>query len=912
MQVIPRLTTAAALCCVLLTGCTTGHSLFAKGEKLERQGNLDEAVLRYSEALSANPGQSEYRVRFLSAREKASNMHYKKGLNFEEKHRYDDALREYQSAVALEPGNDVAAKRVEAVKKLRDSITFTDEGKEMEKNRKFREAYRSYKQALALNPDNKEAVEGINRLLQSKKTKVEGYELNLKSNKPISIKFKDAKLKDVFTILTQLSGINFIYDDTLRDQNITIFLENASFQQAMDVLTNIAKLGKKVVGENAIIVYPRTPEKSKQYEELFVKTFYLTNLDAKKAVNLLRTMLQLKKVYVNEELNAVVVRDTPEMVDVAQKILDANDLPEAEVLLEVEVLEISKSNTETFGLALSKYSVTMGAGKGGDLLSDTLVPPTVASTTSSSGTGITSSSSTDVTNLLNVFAWRGFNGFMTVPNATYNFGKSLADGQVLQNPKMRVRNREKAKFNVGTRVPITTTSSNGTVGGVNVNVQYVDVGVKLNAEPTIQPDNQIVMKLGLEVSSILSTATVGADKSTTVVTIGTRNLDTVLSLKDGETSVIGGLLTDDKEKNKDQVSLLGDLPVLGTLLSSTSDADTKRELILSITPRIVRPVAIPDPDVGGFWSGREDEPTTVKPYPGVQPEPDFVTTGQPAAAAAPQQQAQQPSLVGKPMRPRKEPRKGAEAGPAPAPAAPTAAVPAPAAEQAAEAAQAVAPEVSAPPVPSVSQLPAQPSQPVLLQAPGGAPVVVAAPASGATTPPGVPPQAQPAPGAAQPAQGAPAAPAAAPEAAPTAEAAKPAEVPIPLTISAPPTVKAGENFTVDVKTDHATGVFSAPFVLTFDPDIAEFVSASEGDFLRQDGKPTAFQTLVDKDQGRVEVTLSRTGFAGGVNGSGVLMRAVFKAKTAGPLNMGFQNVRFIAPGGRVLNVVPGNAVIQVN
>ena len=230
---------------------------------------------------------------------------------------------------------------------------------DFEKNNKPKEAYRSYKQALAIYPDNREAKAAYDRLRQSKRTKMDGFELNLKSNKPITLKFKDAKTRDVFSILSQLSGINFIFDDTVKDQNITIFLENASFQQAMDIITNLSKLGKKVLSESTIILYPRTPDKTKQYDELVVKTMYLTTLEAKKAVNLLRTMLQLKKIYVNEDLNALVIRDTPEMVDVAQKIIDANDIPEAEVLLDIEVLQLSKKDEVNFGLALSRYAVSV-------------------------------------------------------------------------------------------------------------------------------------------------------------------------------------------------------------------------------------------------------------------------------------------------------------------------------------------------------------------------------------------------------------------------------------------------------------------------------------------------------------------------------------------------------------------------
>ena len=372
-----------------LAGCTAGRSLYSRGEELQLAGNLDEAVLKYSEAMRKNPDSYEYRMAFLNTSEKAAQVHMKKADALYDEADFDKALREYLSAQALDPSLQRASQKVQLLTKLRDSDLYLKEGRDFEKNNKPKEAYRSYKQALSIYPDNREAKSAYDRLRQSKRTKMDGFELNLKSNKPITLKFKDAKTRDVFSILSQLSGINFIFDDTVKDQNITIFLENASFQQAMDIITNLSKLGKKVLSESTIILYPRTPDKTKQYDELVVKTMYLTTLEAKKAVNLLRTMLQLKKIYVNEDLNALVIRDTPEMVDVAQKIIDANDIPEAEVLLDIEVMQMTKKDEENFGLLLSRYAVSVaGTSPSNQFLSDTLVN----STTSSGGTGVSTSS----------------------------------------------------------------------------------------------------------------------------------------------------------------------------------------------------------------------------------------------------------------------------------------------------------------------------------------------------------------------------------------------------------------------------------------------------------------------------------------------------------------------------------------
>jgi general secretion pathway protein D len=342
---------------------------------------------------------------------------------------------------------------------------------------------------------------------------------------------------------------------------------------------------------------------------MLVRTFHLNNLDAKKAVNLIRSIVQVRKLYVNEETNALVLRDTAEVAGVVEKILDANDVPEPEVVLDVEVVEITERNKYDLGLLLSPYNVSMaGFNSAGAMYSPTLTKGTTETV--------------GVSQLVKAFSGRGFGGYVTVPNAQYSFGKTLTKGNILSNPKIRVKNREKAKFNVGTRVPITTTSSNGTL--TNVSVQYIDVGVKLNAEPVIQVNNEISIRLSLEVSQAGVPTTVGgANSGTQVVDINTRNLDTVMTLKDGETSIIGGLIERKDNLSKDSVAGLGEIPVIGDLLSHNMPDKQRSELMLAITPRLIRGVTVPSAKLASFGSGKEDDPTLSRPYASFDLEPEY-------------------------------------------------------------------------------------------------------------------------------------------------------------------------------------------------------------------------------------------------------------------------------------------------
>ncbi len=594
---------------LLLTACATPSSIaFKSAEKLETEGKFEDAMYGYADAFKSDPTFNESRIRFLKTRQQAAELHYKLGVSLAEQGKHGEAVTEFKSAQGLDPTQDRFRQQIEVSTRFRDAQAAFREGSVFEKGNKFKDAHRQYIKASELFPDNTEYQTALARIVQLRKSKLEGYELRLKSSKPITLKFKDSKIKDVFAILTKLSGVNFIFDDAIKDTPVSIYLENASFQQTLDLLCTMNKLSTKNLNETSVLLFQNSTDKSKQYDEMVLRTFHLNYMDAKKAINLIRTMIQVRKVYVNEDSNSIVVRDTEDVVDVVEKILDANDMPEAEVVLDVEVMEVSDKNAENIGLLLSNYNTQVGLFSGTNLMATSL---TSASTVIPSGSTVSTTSTVGPSNLVQAFSSKGVGGFITVPNASFNFGKTLANGEVLSNPKIRVKNKEKAKFNVGTRVPITTTTLNGTVS--QVNVQYVDVGVKVNAEPTIQLNNEILIKLNLEVSSILTKEKVGSDGLTTVVTIGTRNLETVLSLKDNETSVIGGLIQRTNSNDKAKIYLLSDIPLIGPLFTNSNTSKDKTELMLAITPRLVRGVPVPLPGLSRFSSGKEERPSIARP-----------------------------------------------------------------------------------------------------------------------------------------------------------------------------------------------------------------------------------------------------------------------------------------------------------
>jgi general secretion pathway protein D len=848
---------------IALSGCSAGSRAFSKGEQFEADGNYEDAMYSYAEAFRKEPDTGEYRARFFKARETAATLRYKKGVDQYERGDYVGAVAEFQTAYGLDPSQERYNQKVNETTRLKDAQLAYREGLEFEKANKLKDANRNYLAALELHPDNKEYQIALSRISGQRKSKLEGFELSLKSSKPITLKFKDAKIKDVFKIITQLTGINFIFDDAVKDQPISIYLENATFQQAMDLLTNMNKLHSKVLNESSVILYPKTPDKSKQYDDLTVRTFHLSYMDAKKAVNLVRTMLQVKKIHVNEESNSLVVRDTSDVVDVVEKILEANDVPDPEVVLEVEVMEITDKNAQNLGLLLSSYNVKAGAYKGTTALSDTLVAATTTAVTGTTTT--TTSSPITIDNLVKAFSMGGYAGFVTVPNAQYNFGKTLTKGEVLSNPKIRVKNKEKAKFNVGQRVPITTTTLNGTLS--QVNVQYIDVGVKLNAEPNIQLNNEIIIKLSLEVSSILSKETVGGSSSpTSVVTIGTRNLDTVLSLKDGETSIIGGLIQNTQNNTKQKIFLLSDIPLIGPLLTNHDTTKDKTELILAITPRLVRSVTVPQKSLMSFDSGKEDDPSLRRPMASFDQEPVF--EGEAKSTPVKPQVKPQVNLPSQGMTP------------SPAPAGTTPSIAATAADVTKPAGDAAKQPVPVRPqgITSSAEIVTVPPSAV----PGAITNATPAATPASTAAPAVTTQVVPAP-------------------------AKRGLV----QIAAPAGIDVGQQFNVDIKAGDVQNLAGAFLVLSYDPKFVDYVSSAEGSFLNKDGKPTLYSVTANAVKGTLLINLSRTPNSGGISGAGTLVSALFRAKSKGAASFGFQSVSFTSAEGKPLEMLPFSTAVNV-
>jgi len=408
--------------------------------------------------------------------------------------------------------------------------------------------------------------------------------LKTSGNRAVTLQFRDAATKMVFEVLARQTGINFIFDkDVKSDGKTTIFVQNVPVEQAIGLILSQNALGQQVLSQNMVLIYPNTPAKQKEYQSQIVRTFYLSNSDPKRTMEMLKTMLDAKTLFVDERASAVIMRDTPEAVRMAERLIASVDVPESEVMLEVEVLELTRTRLEQLGINYPSQVTLKPTPLAGE-------PLVLADLKDQDDTTIQ----------------------VSPISVTIDLRKEVGTANLLASPRIRARNHEKAKILIGQRVPVITSSTivlNGG-NGTNTNVQYVDVGLTLEVQPDIYLDGDVAIKVNLEVSNIIR-AIESAESGTLAYQIGTRNATTLLRLKDGETQVLAGLIQDTDRRTSNRVPGLGDIPIVGRLFGTQNDDKEKSEIVLSITPRIIRAQSRPSSDNIEFFYGTDSNQRSV-------------------------------------------------------------------------------------------------------------------------------------------------------------------------------------------------------------------------------------------------------------------------------------------------------------
>jgi len=445
----------------------------------------------------------------------------------------------------------------------------------------YLEAQDLLRPVLAENPQSREARR-LQRLIEERTTKpaIVTPRLKTATTQPISLELRDVALRAVFDMISRATGVSFVLDKDVRaDQRTTIVVRNASPEELIRLVLATNQLEQKIVNETTVLVFPNTPQKLREYQELVVKSFYIANADVRQTANMIRTMLKTRDIFIDEKVNLLVIKDTPNAVRLAERLIAAQDLAEPEVMLQVEVLEMGTNRLLELGVKFPDSVAWSLVGAAG-------VPGVVS---------------------LPEWLNRGSELVQlrfTDPLFLVSFLQQDGSTNVLANPRIRVKNKEKARIHIGDRVPVITTTAAATGGFVSESVSYLDVGLKLEVEPIIYLEDEVGIRVGLEVSNIArEIRTVGSN--TLTYQIGTRNATTMLRLRDGETQILAGLISDEDRRTASRVPGIGDLPVLGRLFSHTRDQQLKTEIVLLITPRLVRTLARPDARSMEFAAGTE-------------------------------------------------------------------------------------------------------------------------------------------------------------------------------------------------------------------------------------------------------------------------------------------------------------------
>ncbi len=580
MKIVVLLVLAAALA-LMLSGCA-GSRAFQRGESFARKGDWDMAVKEFREANKTNPDNIEYRSSMLRAQVAAADQHYTKARNFLKERKLDQAVVELQQALYLNPANAAIQGALKSVLDIKQAEEHYSTALTYQELGRLSDAINELAQAVNLDPENTKYYDSLNKL-QNKKTETEPEgALTLASDKPVTLNFKNTNIKDAFEFLSKLSGINILFDEEVKAPPVTVFVKDVSFEHALNLLLSTNKLFMKKISADTIIIIPKSKGKIDQYQDLLVKTFYLNNAKSKDIVNLIRSMLDVKKVYVNEITNSITIRDTPEKIKLAEKVIRANDLKEAEVILDVEILEILRSNMLQYG-----WNFTPGLTASGSIQSTT---------------GTTATNGISLDELRNL---SGQNIFITLPGVIISLIKQDADAQTLANPRVRVLNNKQAKFHVGDKVPIqTSTVTSTSTAAVTSTYEYRDVGIKLLIEPIVHLNNSVTLKINMEISTLGPPLDFGNGQKQ--YQFGTRTTETLVTLRDGEAVIIGGMIQDQERKSSIKIPILGEIPVVGRLFSSSTDQTVKTDILMSITPNIVRNMEIPDKEIQAFWSGTEE------------------------------------------------------------------------------------------------------------------------------------------------------------------------------------------------------------------------------------------------------------------------------------------------------------------
>ena len=566
---------------VAIAGCAASAAMRA-GQNADLARDYDRAIVEYTKALREDPDNRAAREGLEMAKVRSSLDHFSQGRRLEATGKLDEALVELQLAAELNPGNPEIDELLRNVRtQLRNKVASRDGKTEL--------------QTL---------VEKSRELMP------EGQDLPTDIRMPDSMTFREANARDVFTALGKIADVNVIFDPQFRPQAVSIDLRNTSFEEALKAVSTVTRNFYRVTAQRTVTVIPDTAAKRQEYEEEIVRPFFLSNADLKETMDLLRVVIDARRVAPVTATNAIMIKDTPERVAAAGKIIAAIDKARPEVIIDVELLEVDRTRLKEFGLQLASPGDPPTGIDG--VVSINRNPLTLADL------GNLSQSDILLTNL---------------PSLYYRLLKQDTNTRALANPQLRTSEGIPAQARFGERVPVPVTIfSPIATGGVNqqpiTSFNYENIGVNIDITPRTHHDDHVTLALKISVSNISGTG------FGDLPTFGNREISTVIRLKDGETNLLAGLIRDDERRTLRGIPGLSDLPIIGPMFAHTQRESRETDIVLTLTPHVIRVLDLTEEDLRPFRVGDTAAGPLALPVPVPLPAAPPVER-EPAPAAPP-------------------------------------------------------------------------------------------------------------------------------------------------------------------------------------------------------------------------------------------------------------------------------------
>lgn len=863
----------------MVGACATGRA-FTRGQEAAKAGDWDAAVGFYRQALQDDPDRPDYKIALERAMLAASQMYVSRAREFEAANQPEEALRAYRKALEFEPANrPLALRAAELERMLRDRLEASAPRPEIEK---LREQARRQSAEPILNPASRD---------------------------PLSIRFTNAGIRDVLNFIGNATGINVTYDRDFQDRSITLNLEGVTLEQALQQLMVANQLFYKVLNERTIIVAADTTQKRTQYEDQVIRTFFLSHADATEMSTLLVGIVRVAGVAIqptivaNKTANTITVRATGSVVQVVEKMIAANDKPRAEVIVDVQILEVNRERAKQYGLNLTDYAI-------GGVFSPEVAPGTGDAANAASGLGTPFNLNT-ISQGISVADF-----YLSVPAAVMRFLESDSSTKTLAKPQLRGAEGQKLSLNLGEDVPVPSTTFTPIAGGGAAtqpltSFAYRTVGIIVEMTPRVTYEGEVILELSVESSARGQDTNIAGQNLPSFLS---RKVITKLRLRDGESNLLAGLLREDERRALRGFPGVLRLPVVRQLFSSNDEAIRSSDIVMLLTPRIIRTHELSAADLSPIYVGTQSNMSLGGPPPliNVGPVPDEPPPGAAAPGAGGQPA---PGVPGIPAAPGTTPLPAAPGTPQPRPfppGTPTPVMP--------TGTTGVTPQVppGSSPIPGTTAVPNTPPPPqsgvTVFQAPPD-PAVAAPPATTGTTVPAPPPPPTPFGTPVTPA--APAATPPPPTGTPVSPAppaaTDPAAVAGPRVMLSPPSEMrvGGGPYTVPVSITGASRLSGMTLSITFNPTLLRVRSVSEGTFMRQGNVTPTFTQQVDAGAGRIDIAIVRAGDQVGASTSGLLAAILFEPVSAGTGTLTMSGSATQAGGAAVtLQFAPAGVVVR--